>query len=252
MFAKFNDYLTNDPVKALALIAALIAIATTPIAFAILGRLNWFEARRGRVMMRPTFASIIVGMLLVMGVPAIFGALVIKSQDFDKNRYEFDPNKIPTTVEQGRQYSKVADLEKAERDERDRLAMSRKDLVNAVKKLDDAMLALRAASSQSPAVAQTLPDVLQKLSAIRLAVGVDGPQQLIDNTAPPAALPAAPMVAGTAAAPAPVAVAVVAAPVAPPAGLAKARPMPSSPPSPRPNGRWRRWSRWSTSRPAGK
>ena len=41
-------------------------------------------------MIKPSFISIIVGMLFVMGVPAIFAALVIKSRDFDKDRYEFD------------------------------------------------------------------------------------------------------------------------------------------------------------------
>ena len=48
------------------------------------------------------------------------------------------------------------------------------------------MLALRAVAGQSPAVAQTLPDVLQRLAGVRQAVGVDAPQQLMDFTAPPA------------------------------------------------------------------
>ena len=87
----------------LALSAALIALATTPIAFAVLGRLDWFKARRGRVLQRPEFSSIVVGMILVMGIPAIFAALVIKSRSFDKNRYEFDPNKTWSVLEQGRE-----------------------------------------------------------------------------------------------------------------------------------------------------
>ena len=48
------------------------------------------------------FWSIVVGMMLVMGIPAIFAALVIKSEFFDKNRYEFDPNKTWSVLEQGR------------------------------------------------------------------------------------------------------------------------------------------------------
>ena len=41
-------------------------------------------------------------MMLVMGIPAIFLALVVKSQYFDKDRYEFDPNKTWSVLEQGR------------------------------------------------------------------------------------------------------------------------------------------------------
>ena len=69
-----------------------------------------------------------------------------------------------------------------------RLADERKKLVNGVKALDESMLALRAASGGAPAVAQAIPDVLQRLAVIRQAVGVDAPQQLIDLTAPPADL----------------------------------------------------------------
>src|SRR4051794_4991511 len=93
VIAKLNDFFATDPLMALALLAALIAFASTPLAFAVLGRRDWFKARRGRVMMTPEFSSIVVGMMLVMGIPAIFSALVIKSQYFDRDRYEFDPNK---------------------------------------------------------------------------------------------------------------------------------------------------------------
>src|SRR4051812_20942680 len=100
VISKLSEYFATDPVKALALTAALVALASTPITFAVLGRMNWFEARRGRVMLKPAFSSIVVGMMLVMGIPAIFAALVIKSQDFDQNRYEFDPNKTWSVLEQ--------------------------------------------------------------------------------------------------------------------------------------------------------
>jgi hypothetical protein len=70
----------------------------------------------------------------------------------------------------------------------ERLALVRKNMVNNVKKLDEAMLALRAVAGTSPAVAQRFPAVLQSLAGVRQSVGVDGPQQLIDNTAPPADL----------------------------------------------------------------
>jgi len=184
VLGKLNEYWTSDPIKALALVAALVAIASTPIAFAVLGRLDWFQARRGRVLMRPSFASIIVGMLLVMGIPAIFAALVVKSADFDKNRYEFDPNKTWSVLEQGRGLKSVEEADKAVKVEMARLAEERKNLVDGVKKLDEAMVAMRTASAQSQATAQAVPAVLERLATIRRAVGVDGPQQLMDFTAP--------------------------------------------------------------------
>jgi hypothetical protein len=169
----------------LALLAALIAIATTPIAFAVLGRLEWFKARRGRVMQRPEFTSIVVGMMLVMGIPAIFAALVMKSRWFDHNRYEFDPNKTWSVLDQGREFKTLKAADDAVRLEMERLALERKNLVNSVKKLDEAMLLLRSVAGTSPSVAQKFPAVLQSLAGVRKSVGVDGPQQLLDYTAPP-------------------------------------------------------------------
>ena len=67
----------------------------------------------------------------------------------------------------------------------ERLALERKNLVENVKKLDEAMLALRSVAGTSPAVAQRFPHVLQTLAGVRKSVGVDGPQQLLDYTAPP-------------------------------------------------------------------
>jgi len=217
VISKLTAYFNAYPIQALALAAALIAIATTPIAFAVLGRLDWFQARRGRVLMKPSFISIIVGMMLVMGIPAIFAALVVKSESFDKDRYEFDPNKTWSVLEQGRGFKSVQEADRKVKEEMTRLAEVRKNLVNEVKKLDEAMLTMRAASSQSPATAQAIPAVLQRLAALRKSIALDGPQQLMDFTAPPAALPprtvpyalAMPMQGGTA----PVATA----PAAPPA-----------------------------------
>jgi hypothetical protein len=183
--AKFRDELGSDPFLVLALLAALIAVATTPLTFAVLGRLEWFKARRGRVMQRPEFSSIVVGMMLVMGIPAIFAALVIKSRSFDHNRYEFDPNRTWSVLDQGREYKTLKEADNAVRLEMERLALERKNLVNNVKKLDEAMLGLRSVAGTSPAVAQRFPSVLQSLAGVRKSVGVDGPQQLLDYTAPP-------------------------------------------------------------------
>jgi hypothetical protein len=190
LLAKWRDALWNDPLLTLAVMAALAALAFTPIAFAVLGRMQWFKARRGRTMQTPTFASLVVAMMLVMGVPAIFLALVVKSQYFDKDRYEFDPNKTWSVLEQGRSYHDLTEADKAVKDEMGRLALERKNLVDSVKKLDEAMLALRAVAGTSPSVAQAVPNVLQRLAKVRASVGVDGPQQLMDFTAPPVDLAA--------------------------------------------------------------
>src|SRR3954464_2889627 len=128
--AKLRDFFWDDPLTAVAITAALFALATTPIAFAVLGRLDWFKARRGRVMQRPEFSSIVCAMMLVMGIPAIFIALVVKSQYYDKNRYEFDPNKTWSVLEQGRGFKSLEEADKAVKEEMKRLAEERKNLVD--------------------------------------------------------------------------------------------------------------------------
>ncbi len=205
IWSQYRDELANDPLLVLGFTAALIALATTPLAVAVLGRMDWFKARRGRVLQRPSFASIIIGTMLVMSIPAIFAAMVLKSRSFDRNRYEFDPNRTWSVVEQGRIYDDAVKLDAAVKEEYKRISLERKNLVENVKKLDTAMLALRAVAGTSPAVAQRLPAVLQTLAGIRKSVGVDGPQQLEDFTAPPADLRAmaAEMPVAPVAAPAP-------------------------------------------------
>lgn len=185
---KFAAELSDDPLLVLAVTAALLAIATTPIAFAVLGRMQWFQARRGRVLQRPSFSSLVVGMMLVMAIPAIFAALAIKSRSFDRNRYEFDPNRTWSVLEQGRGFRNLAEADAAVKKEMERLAVERKNLVEGVKRLDQAMLALRAVAGTSLPVSQAMPEVLQSLAGIRKSVGVDGPQQLMDLTAPPVEL----------------------------------------------------------------
>ena len=188
LWAQFLAELGSDPFMVLGVLAALVALATTPLTFAILGRLDWFKARRGRILQRPEFSSIVVGMMLVMAIPAIFAALVIKSRSFDHNRYEFDPNRTWSVLEQGREFKSVQAADAAVKQEMERLALERKNLVDNVKKLDEAMLALRGAAVTSPAVAERIPKVLQSLAGVRKSVGLDGPQQLLDYTAPPVEL----------------------------------------------------------------
>jgi hypothetical protein len=191
LWAQYREAVADDPLLALALSAALLALALTPPAFAVLGRLDWFKARRGRVLQRPAFSSVVVGMVLVMGIPAVFAALVLKSRSFDRNRYEFDPNRTWSVLEQGRGFENLKEADAAVKREMERLALERKNLVDNLKKLDEGMLALRAVAGSSPLVAQRFPTVLQSLAALRRCVGLDGPQQLLDATAPPVDLKAA-------------------------------------------------------------
>jgi len=41
-------------------LACALALASTPLAFAIAGRQKWFQARRGRQVQRPSFAATVV------------------------------------------------------------------------------------------------------------------------------------------------------------------------------------------------
>jgi hypothetical protein len=93
-------------------------------------------------------------------------------------------------LEQGRGYRNLKEADEAVKREMERLADERKNLVNSVKKLDESVLALRSVAGTSPAVAQTIPNLLQRLAKVRESVGVDGPQQLMDFTAPPVDLAA--------------------------------------------------------------
>jgi hypothetical protein len=78
--------------------------------------------------------------------------------------------------------------------------------MDGMKKVDSSMLALRESARQAPVVIEPLNNVLETLGAIRKAVGVDAPQQLINLKAEPAAMAStttAPAGSAYAAAPAP-------------------------------------------------
>ena len=191
LWAQYRDELANDPLLVLGLTAALVALATTPLAFAILGRLDWFKARRGRVLQRPAFSSIVVGMMLVMGIPAIFAAMVLKSRSFDKNRYEFDPNRTWSVLEQGRGLETCG---RPTRPSSRRCSGSRwsgRTWSRTSRSWMSRCWPCGPWRGRRPAVAQRIPGVLQSLAGVRKSVGLDGPQQLLDYTAPPVDLRAA-------------------------------------------------------------
>lgn len=179
LLGELNRLVQSSPLTALAVLAAAVALATTPIAFAVLGRLQWFEARRGRTMLKPAFASVVASMMLVMGIPAILLGLLVKSQYYDRDRYEFDPNKTLTVLDQGRGLqvgSSREQLEQADealRTEMKRLAAERKEMLDATKKLDDALLALGEAASQSQATSQPMIRAAAAMGSLRRVVGHD-------------------------------------------------------------------------------
>ena len=174
-----RDFAVDSPINAIAVIAAAFALATTPIACAILGGQKWFQARRGRTLQRPSFTAVVVGMMLVMGVPAIFLAMVVKSQYFDEDRYEFDPNRTLSVLDQGRQYEvgplrqrlELADA--AVNAEKKRLEAQFKALQDAVKGLDEALLSAGEAASWSKATAEPMLSAFAAMGTARAAVGVD-------------------------------------------------------------------------------
>ncbi|MBI1321715.1 hypothetical protein GC170_00805 [bacterium] len=189
-FRQLQERYQENPLVTLAVSAALVAFASTPIAFAILGRMDWFAPRRGRTSVKPTFLQIVTAMLLVMSIPAIFTAIVIKASYFDEDRYEFDPNRTWTVLSQGRGLADVQAADKAVAEEMKRLAEERKNILDGVKKLDESLLALRVAAVTAPQTIAPLKDVLERVGPLRKAVGIDAPQQLEDLKAPPAEISA--------------------------------------------------------------
>lgn len=224
VLTQLREFFWGDPLLGVAITAAVVALATTPIAFAVLGRSQWFRARRGRTMQRPEFWSVVCSMILVMGIPAIFLLLAIKSRYYDRSRYEFDPNLTISVLDQGRQYRTLREADEAVRAERKRLEFERKNLVDQVKQLDEAMLVLRATAPQAPAAVPAIKGALERIAALHRSIGLDAPQQLMEELGTPEALaglsPAGPSATAptmAASVPAP------AAPAAPPgAGLSPA------------------------------
>jgi hypothetical protein len=166
-WGRFAEQVWTDPFVGAAVVAAVIALATTPIAFAVFARVDWFKARRGRVMQKPEFSSIVVGMMLVMGIPAILLGLVAKSRYFDKDRYEFDPNRTITVLDQGRGYRSKPEIETAIRQEVLRVVAQRKTLAEQVARLDESMTKLLATSCQVPQISPAASAVLDRLTAVR-------------------------------------------------------------------------------------
>lgn len=189
---RLGEVFRTEPLVAASLVAALAAMVLVPVAFAALSERPFFQARRGRSVRKPEFASVVCAMALCMGVPAIFAALVVKSRYFDANRYEFDPNRVSSVLDQGRGFRSLREADDAVRDEMKRLADERQALARAVEEIDKEVLKLRALAAQSAPVARAVNPVLERLAVARRAVGIDAPMQLLDEQGLPEALPGPP------------------------------------------------------------
>jgi hypothetical protein len=212
--------IAEAPLLALVVIASALAFAFTPLAFLMFGRTKWFFVRRGRGERRPEFWSVVCSMILVMGLPAIVLLMALKSQSFDRSRYEFDPNHTISVLDQGREYRTLKEADEAVREERKRLEAERKALVDQVKQLDEAMLGLRASALQNPGVIPSTGKVLDRLATLHRSIGLDAPHQLLEELGTPAALAGMPaaapgVVSAPVAAPVAAAAAAAAAPVVP-------------------------------------
>ncbi len=184
--AQLRDLLASDPLLTIAFIAAAIAYATTPLAFLALGRLNYLKTRRGRSFQPPSLASVVVSMMLVMGIPAIFCALVLKSRWFDRNRYEFDPNRSWSVLEQGRGYADLLAADQALKKERDLLDTERRALGNSLKEFDKAILdTVNEMGGASPKMVAVVRKLEAQLGPAHKWASVDAPHQLLDLNATP-------------------------------------------------------------------
>ena len=193
----------------LAVTAALVALACTPLAFAVLGRMEWFKARRGRTMQRPDVRVDRRRDDAGHGHPGdLRRRWWSRASQFDKDRYEFDPNKTWSVLEQGRGFH---DVEGGRRggQARDGAAGRWSGRTWSTTSRSSTRRCWRCGPSRGrrPPWRRRSRTCSQRLAEVRRSVGVDGPQQLMDFTAPPVDLAAA-----AAATPAPAAAGNVAAP----------------------------------------
>jgi hypothetical protein len=210
MWGSIRELMEASPAGAVAVLACAGALVTAPLAMAFMSTQPWFAARRGRVKQRPSFASAVCATLLVMGIPAILLGLLVKSQFFDKNRYEFDPNRTLSVLDEGRRFEAVRlreSLYKADegiRQERAQLESDRKALANGLTALDQAMLqAAREAGPSAGVLWSRYKTILAGLAPARKWAGVDAPQQLLDFTANPVEMRGVAVPAGGVPSPAP-------------------------------------------------
>lgn len=185
-WGRLVEQVGSDPWTSVVFLASAFAYATTPLAFLVLGRLNYLRTRRGRTFQPPSLAAVVVGMMLVMGIPAIICLLAIKSRSYDPNRYEFDPNRAWSVMEQGRGYDNLQEVDQALKKEQVRLDEARRSLANGLKDLDKAVVsAVNEIGGASPSMVSAIKKLDSQLGPARRWARIDAPQQILDLTATP-------------------------------------------------------------------
>lgn len=185
------EFVERHPALATALGFALATLLAIPPSFALLSHRAFFQARRGRVLQRPAFFSIVMGMVLCMGVPAIFAAIALKSLTFDINRYEFDPSRAFGVLDQGRSFRDLREADQAIKQERQRLEALRTELIAAVKEFDEKFKLIHNLARSSAEVAKVVNPALEAQGKMRRLIGLDAPLQTIDLRGLPEGLPGA-------------------------------------------------------------
>src|SRR3954451_370335 len=104
MRKQLAELFDSSPISAISLIAGAVAFATMPLDVAWMSQMNWFHARRGRTLQRPSWPSAMCGLALATAIPAIFLALLVKGQFYAPTIYEFDPSWTWSVMGQGRQF----------------------------------------------------------------------------------------------------------------------------------------------------
>ena len=194
---KLGDLARNDPLSALAVGARAGRAGDHAAGLRRAGPDEMVQgpARAGLAAPRRSRRSS-VAMMLVMGIPAIFAALVVKSQDFDKDRYEFDPNKTWSVLEQGRQLQERS-TRPTRRSRRRWRAWPRSGRTWSTTSRSSTRRCSRSGPSRGPRPPwrRRCRTCCSGWPECAGASAVDGPQQLMDFTAPPVDLAALPMTA---------------------------------------------------------
>ncbi len=173
MLNQLLEWFWSDPLRGIAAAVSLFAMAATPVALLILGRQEYIFTRRGRTYRKPEWWSIVTGAALVMGVPGLVLVLLVKSQYFDSDRYEFDPNRTNTVLDQGRQYRTAQEAFDAIEAELARVRSARDQLLTSVEQVQAATGGLRELADGSAELDAQLSPIIKQLETLRDAVDLD-------------------------------------------------------------------------------
>ena len=195
LWSQYRDELASDPLLILALSAALVALATTPIAFAVLGRLEWFKARRGRILLRPEFSSIVVRHDPGDGHPGDLRGDGAQEPVVRQGPIRIRPESDLVGAGAGQGVPGPQGGRRRRSGSRwSGWRWSGRTWSTTSRSWTKRCWRCGAWRARRRRWPQRFPTVLQSLAGVRKSVGLDGPQQLLDYTAPPVDLARSPPV----------------------------------------------------------